>query len=50
MKTTEEQIRDAEEEASLLMGYANALTKVANSTDEHIKLITLDENMKLWVE
>lgn len=50
MKTTEEQIRDAEEEASLLMGYANALTKAANSADEHIKLITLDENMKLWVE
>ncbi|MBE6453129.1 MAG: hypothetical protein E7012_06550 [Alphaproteobacteria bacterium] len=50
MKTTEEQIRDAEEEAKLLLGYANALTKVSNSSDEHIKLITLDENLKLWVE
>lgn len=50
MNTTNDQIRDAEEEAKILMGFAQALSKAAASDDEHIKLLTLDENLKLWVE
>ncbi len=50
MNTTNDQIRDAEEEAKILMGFAQALTKASTSNDEHIKLLTLDENLNLWVE
>ncbi len=50
MNTTIDEIRDAEEEAQILMGYAQALSKASTSNDEQIKLLTLDENMKLWVE
>lgn len=50
MNTTNDQIRDAEEEAKILLGFAQALTKASTSNDEHIKLLTLDENLKLWVE
>lgn len=50
MNTTNDQIRDAEEEAKILMGFAQALSKAAASNDDHIKLLTLDENLKLWVE
>ncbi len=50
MNTTNDQIRDAEEEAKILMGFAQALSKAAVSNDDHIKLLTLDENLKLWVE
>ena len=50
MNTTVDEIRDAEEEAQILMGYAQALSKASTSKDDHVKLLTLDENMKLWVE
>ncbi len=50
MNTTVDEIRDAEEEAQILMGYAQALSKASTSNDDHVKLLTLDENMKLWVE
>lgn len=50
MNTTNDQIRDAEEQAKIMMGFAQALSKAAASNDDHIKLLTLDENLKLWVE
>lgn len=50
MNTTDEQIKYAEEEAKLLLGYAQALSKASTSNNEQMKLITLDENLKLWVE
>ena len=50
MNTTVDEIRDAEEEAQILMGYAQALSKASTSNDDHVKLLTLDENLKLWVE
>ncbi len=49
-KTTDEQIRDAENEAKLLMNFALALSKASTSSDENFKLLALDENLKLWVE
>lgn len=48
--TTNEQIREAEEQAKIMLGFAQALSKAASSNDEHLKLLTLDENLKLWVE
>jgi len=50
MNTTINQIDDAEREASLLMDYAMALSKASAGTNEHEKLIALDNNLKLWVE
>ena len=50
MNTTHDQIKDAEEEATVLMNYALALSKAAVSNDDQLKLVTLDENMQLWVE
>ena len=50
MNTTEEQIKYAEDEAKLLLGYAQALSKASTSNNEQMKLLTLDENLKLWVE
>lgn len=50
MDNATNQIKDAETEATLLMSYAQALSKAAVSTDEHYKLLTLDNNLKLWVE
>ena len=49
MNTTEDQIKNAEEEANLLAGFAEALSKASTSNDEQLKLLTLDENLKLWV-
>ncbi len=49
MNTTEDQIKSAEEEANLLSGFAEALSKASTSNDEQLKLLTLDENLKLWV-
>ncbi len=49
-KTTDTQIKDAEDEAKLLMNFALALSKASTSSDEHFKLLALDENLKLWVE
>ena len=49
MNTTEDQIKSAEEEANLLSGFAEALSKASSSNDDKFKLLTLDENLKLWV-
>ena len=50
MNTSNKQIKKAEEEAKLLVGFAQALSKVAVSNDENARLLVLDENLKLWVE
>lgn len=50
MNTSNKQIKKAEEEAKLLLGFAQALSKVAVSNDENARLLVLDENLKLWVE
>lgn len=50
MNTTIDEIRDAEDEAKILMGFAQALSKASTSKNDQIKLLTLDENLKLWVE
>ena len=50
MNTTIDEIRDAEEESKILMGFAQALSQTSNSNNDQIKLLTLDENLKLWVE
>ena len=50
MDTTNKQIKKAEEEAKLLMSFAQALSKAATSDDENAKLLILDENLRLWVE
>ena len=50
MNTTIDEIRDAEEESKILMGFAQALSKASTSNNDQIKLLTLDENLKLWVE
>lgn len=50
MNTTIDEIRDAEDEAKILMGFAQALSKASTSENDQIKLLTLDENLKLWVE
>ncbi|MBE6448395.1 MAG: hypothetical protein E7018_03750 [Alphaproteobacteria bacterium] len=49
MNNIDDQIRDAEEEASLLMGFSKALTSASTCNDNHVKLMALDENLKLWV-
>lgn len=50
MNTTETQINETEEQATLLMNYAMALSKAAASNQDGYKLLVLDENLKLWVE
>lgn len=50
MNTTETQINETEEQATLLMNYAMALSKAAASDQDGYKLLVLDENLKLWVE
>ncbi|MBS4774294.1 MAG: hypothetical protein KHX55_08505 [Proteobacteria bacterium] len=50
MNTTETQINETEEQATLLMNYAMALSKAATSDQDGYKLLVLDENLKLWVE
>lgn len=50
MVKTTNQIKDAETEAAILLNSAMALSKASISNDEKLKLITLDNNLKLWVE
>lgn len=50
MNTTDEQIKETEDQAALLMNYALALSKASTSDQEGFKLLVLDENLKLWVE
>ncbi len=49
MNTTHKQIKEAEDQAQIMMGYSQALSKAANSSNDKLKLLTLDENLKLWV-
>ena len=50
MVKTTNRIKDAETEAAILLNSAMALSKASISNDEKLKLITLDNNLKLWVE
>ena len=50
MKTTDNQIKETEEQAVLLMEYSQALSKAATAKQDGFKLLVLDENLKLWVE
>lgn len=50
MNTTNDQIKDAETEATVLLNYALALSKASNSDNAKEKLLALDHNLKLWVE
>lgn len=50
MNTNNNQIRDAETEATILMNYAMALSNASLSENESVKLAALDNNLRLWVE
>ncbi len=50
MDTPNNQIKDAETEATILMNYAMALANASLSDNENVKLAALDNNLKLWVE
>lgn len=43
-------IANAEQEASILKLYAQALSDVAESNNQQEKLLAIDHNLKLWVE
>ncbi len=50
MDTPNNQIKDAETDATILMNYAMALANASLSDNENVKLAALDNNLKLWVE
>lgn len=50
MNTNNNQIKDAETEATILMNYAMALSNASLSENESVKLAALDNNLRLWVE
>lgn len=50
MNITQDQIKDAEEEAKILLGFATSISKAATSGNEYKILTALDANLKLWVE
>ena len=50
MNNPNNQIKDAETEATILMNYAMALANASLSDNENVKLAALDNNLKLWVE
>lgn len=50
MDTTMSQVKDAENEATVLLNYAMALAKAATSEDRKEVIAALDDNLKLWVE
>ncbi len=50
MNNPNNQIKDAETEATILMNYAMALANASLSDNENTKLAALDNNLKLWVE
>ena len=50
MNNPNNQIKDAETEATILMNYAMALANASLSYNENVKLAALDNNLKLWVE
>ena len=45
-----DQVRNAEKEAVVLLNQAMALAKASTSTSEHEIIQALDSNLKLWVE
>jgi len=50
MKTTMTQIKDAENEAGILLNHALDIAKASTSKSENVKLQALDNNLKLWVQ
>ncbi len=50
MKTTVTQIKDAENEAVILLNHALDLAKASVSKNDNVKLLALDNNLKLWVQ
>ena len=50
MDITLNQVKDAENEATVLLNYAMALSKAATSDDKKEVIAALDDNLKLWVE
>ena len=50
MKTNTNQVTNAEEEASIMLNHAVALSKAANTGTDRDKIQALDSNLKLWVE
>ena len=50
MKTNTNQVTNAEEEASIMLNHAVALSRAANSGTDREKIQALDSNLKLWVE
>lgn len=49
MRKTTDQVKNAEEEASILLSHAVNLSKAAAGNDKD-KVLALDSNLKLWVE
>ena len=45
-----DQVRNAEKEAVVLLNQAMALAKASTSNSEHEIIQALDSNLKLWVE
>ena len=50
MKSSIDQIKQAEIEAEIFLKYARALSKASTSDDDAQKLLALDNNLRLWVE
>lgn len=50
MKKTTDQVKNAEEEASILLNHAVALSHAASGNSDKEKILALDSNLKLWVE
>lgn len=50
MKKNTNQVTNAEEEASIMLNHAVALSRAANSGTDREKIQALDSNLKLWVE
>lgn len=50
MDITLNQVKDAENEATILLNYAMALSKAATSDNKKEVVAALDDNLKLWVE
>ena len=50
MDNTENQIKNAELEASILLNYALALSKASTSNDDQEKVVAIENNLRLWVK
>lgn len=50
MKKNTNQVTNAEEEASIMLNHAVALSRAANTGTDREKIQALDSNLKLWVE